>query len=121
MQKAMAIHGPRYIHILVTCPLGWGAASGDSIKLARLAAETGIFPVWEGAHGDVTAVTKIRRRVPVEEYLKLQTRYRHLFSPARRDDVIARIQARADRNIERFGLLDPAESDERALHAEGAS
>jgi pyruvate ferredoxin oxidoreductase beta subunit len=51
-------------------------------------------------------VTKIRRQVPVEQYLKLQRRYAHLFSPVRRDEVIARIQARADRNIERFGLLE---------------
>jgi pyruvate ferredoxin oxidoreductase beta subunit len=101
---AMSLHGARYIHILVTCPLGWGSASKDSIHLARLAAETGIFPVWEGERGDVTNVNKIRRRVPVEEYLKLQRRYAHLFSPTRRDDVIARIQARADRNIERFSL-----------------
>ena len=50
--------------------------------------------------------------MPVEEYLKLQRRYAHLFGRPRRDDVIARIQARADRNIERFGLLDddPGES-----------
>jgi pyruvate ferredoxin oxidoreductase beta subunit len=89
----------------VTCPLGWGSASADSIKVARLAAETGIFPVFEGQHGDVTSVSKIRRQVPVEEYLKLQRRYAHLFAPIRDDDVIARIQARADRNIERFGLL----------------
>jgi pyruvate ferredoxin oxidoreductase beta subunit len=106
VQHAMTLHGARYIHILVTCPLGWGAASKDSIKLARLAVESGIFPVFEGERGDVTNVTKIRRRVPVEEYLKLQRRYAHLFKPARRDDVIARIQARADRNVERFGLLD---------------
>jgi pyruvate ferredoxin oxidoreductase beta subunit len=106
VEHAMSLHGPRYIHVLVTCPLGWGSASADSIKIARLATETGIFPVFEGEHGDVTGVTKIRRRVPVQEYLKLQRRYAHLFSPTRRDDVIARIQARADRNIERFGLLD---------------
>jgi pyruvate ferredoxin oxidoreductase beta subunit len=102
---AMSFHGARYIHILVTCPLGWGSASKDSIRVARLATETGIFPVWEGERGDVTNVTKIRRRLPVEAYLKLQHRYAHLFSPVRRDDVIGRIQARADRNIERFGLL----------------
>ena len=106
VEHAMELRGARYIHILVTCPLGWGAASEDSIKLARLATETGIFPVFEGEHGDVTDVTKIRRRVPVEEYLKLQRRYAHLFRPERRDDVIAKIQARADRNIERFRLLD---------------
>jgi pyruvate ferredoxin oxidoreductase beta subunit len=111
---AMNLHGPRYIHILVTCPLGWGVASSDSIRIARLAAETGIFPVFEGAHGDVTDVTKIRRRTPVDEYLKLQRRFAHLFSPVRRDDVIARIQARADRNIERFGLLEDSAADERS-------
>jgi pyruvate ferredoxin oxidoreductase beta subunit len=123
VQTAMALHGPRYLHVLVTCPLGWGTPSSDSIKVARLAVESGIFPVWEGAYGDVTAVTHIRRRTPVEEYLKLQTRYRHLFAPERRDDVIARIQARADRNIQRFGLLnpDPADHDQLALHVEGGS
>jgi pyruvate ferredoxin oxidoreductase beta subunit len=102
---AMSLRGARYLHILVTCPLGWGSASKDSVRLARLAAETGIFPVWEGERGDVTNVTKIRRRTPVDEYLRLQRRYAHLFSPTRRDDVIERIQARADRNIERFGLV----------------
>jgi len=51
------------------------------------------------------SVSKIRRRRPVEDYLKLQKRYAHLFSPTPRTDVIARLQARADRNIERFGLL----------------
>jgi pyruvate ferredoxin oxidoreductase beta subunit len=106
VERAMRLHGPRYVHILVTCPLGWGAASKDSIRIARLATESGLFPVWEGEYGDVASVTKIRRRVPVEEYLKLQVRYAHLFSPERRDDVIERIQARADRNIKRFGLLD---------------
>ena len=105
VEHAMGLHGPRYVHILVTCPLGWGSASADSIKIARLATETGIFPVFEGEHGDVTSVTKIRRRQPVEVYLQLQRRFAHLFSPVRRDDVIARIQARADRNVERFGLL----------------
>ncbi|HET9103384.1 MAG TPA: thiamine pyrophosphate-dependent enzyme [Solirubrobacteraceae bacterium] len=104
--RAMEIRGPRYLHILVTCPLGWGTASRDSIRIARLAAETGLFPVFEGEHGDVTAVTKIRHRVPVQEYLRDQRRFAHLFSPVRRDDVIARIQARADRNIARFGLLE---------------
>jgi pyruvate ferredoxin oxidoreductase beta subunit len=103
--RAMELHGARYIHVFVTCPLGWGSASKDSIRIARLATESGLFPLFEGADGDVTSVTKIRRQVPVEEYLQLQGRYAHLFSPVRRDDVIARVQARADRNIDRFGLL----------------
>src|SRR5918911_2612802 len=57
VERAMDFHGARYVHILVTCPLGWGTPSADSIKLARLATETGIFPVFEGEHGEVTEVT----------------------------------------------------------------
>ncbi len=104
--KAMTFHGPRYLHLLVTCPLGWGTASSDSVNVARLAVETGLFPLFEGGYGDVTGVTKIRRQQPVDAYLQVQARFRHLFAPTRNDDVIAQIQARADRNIARFGLLD---------------
>ncbi len=121
VERAMQIRGARYLHVLVTCPLGWGTASGDAIRVARLAVETGIFPVWEGGDGEVTAVTRIRHRTPVEEYLKLQTRFRHLFTPVRDDATIARIQARADRNIERFGLVGEAGQHPLDLHEEGGS
>ena len=106
VEKAMSLHGARYLHILVPCPLGWGAASQDTIKLARLARETGIFPVFEAEHGEVTQVTKIRRRVPVAEYLKPQKRFAHLFAGAGQPAMLAQIQANADRNIQRFHLLD---------------
>jgi len=105
VERAMALRGARYLHVLVTCPLGWGSKAGDTIKVARLAKETGLFPVFEAEHGQVSAVSKIRSRQPVEEYLQLQTRYRHLFKPTRREDVLAHVQAIADRNIERYGLL----------------
>ncbi len=104
--RAMAIRGARYLHVLVPCPLGWGAASHDTIRLARLARETGLFPVFEGARGEVTAVTKIRHRQPVEAYLQPQKRYAHLFGNPGRPDLVAMIQAEADRNIRRYGLLD---------------
>ena len=106
VEKAMTLHGARYLHILVPCPLGWGSASHDTIKLARLARETGIFPVFEAEHGEVTQVTKIRRRVPVDDYLKLQKRFAHLFGSPGQPAMLARIQADADRNIRRFHLLD---------------
>jgi len=106
VEKAMTIHGARYIQIFVPCPLGWGAASCDTIKLARLARETGVFPVFEAEHGAIASVTKIRRHTPVDDYLKLQRRFAHLFGKPGRPDIVARIQAAADRNIERFGLLD---------------
>ena len=112
--RAMAFHGPRYLHVLVPCPLGWGHASCDTIKIARLAEQTGLFPVFEAENGEVTRVSKIRRKASVEEYLKPQARYAHLFGSAEGERVIARLQALADRNIARFGLLDeiaPASGD----------
>jgi pyruvate ferredoxin oxidoreductase beta subunit len=106
VRHAMTFRGARYIHIFVPCPLGWGAASHDTIRLARLAKETGIFPVFEAEHGEVTNVLKIRHRQPVDEYLKLQKRFAHLFGKNPHLDVIAKIQAMADRNIRKYHLLN---------------
>ena len=104
--KAMTIHGARYIHILVPCPLGWGSASHDTIRLARLAKETGLFPVFEAEYGELKSTLAIRRQVPVEDYLKPQKRFAHLFGKTPAVDTIARIQAQADRNIRRYKLLE---------------
>ncbi|MDA8261532.1 MAG: thiamine pyrophosphate-dependent enzyme [Actinomycetota bacterium] len=104
VEKAMSFHGARYIHVLVPCPLGWGSAPSDTIRLSRLAKESGLFPVFEAEGGDVTSVSKIRHQVPVEEYLRPQRRYQHLFRPQADTETIGRIQAIADKNISRFGL-----------------
>ena len=115
VRRAMEFRGARYLHILVPCPLGWGSGSSDTIRIARLAEQTGLFPVFEAEAGDIVSVSKIRRRAPVEEYLKLQTRYAHLFKTADGAATIERLQRMADRNIARFGMLD-AESPEPAAH-----
>ena len=106
--KAMSIRGARYIHIFVPCPLGWGAASQDTIKLARLVVESGLFPLFEAEHGEVTGVYTIRKPVPVEEYLRPQRRFAHLFGEQPATETIARLQAGADRNIRKFALLAEA-------------
>jgi len=103
--KAMSMRGARYLHVLVPCPLGWGSASSEIIKVARLATRCGLFPVFEAEHGSVTAVSTIRQPVPVEDYLRPQTRFAHLFRGEGRPDVVAALQERADRNIARYGLL----------------
>jgi pyruvate ferredoxin oxidoreductase beta subunit len=107
--KAMGIHGARYIHIHVPCPLGWGSASHDTVRLARLAVESGLFPVFEAEHGIVTNSRKIRRPVPVTEYLKSQRRFAHLFKDAAGSQRLAKLQAIADSNIAEFKLLEPEE------------
>ena len=67
--------------------------------------------MFEARDGEVTDVSKIRRQIPVEDYLRPQKRFAHLFKPEPRTETIARIQAGADRNIRRFGLLkDPEET-----------
>jgi pyruvate ferredoxin oxidoreductase beta subunit len=110
VRTAMAIRGARYIHILVPCPLGWGSASHDTIRLARLAQESGLFPVFEAMFGEVSQVSKIRRRVPVEDYLKPQKRFAHLFGKEPDLATLARLQASADRNIRRYRLIDEVQT-----------
>ena len=104
--RAMLIRGARYIHIFVPCPLGWGSAPEDTILIARLALECGLYPLFEAHDGKVTSRTPIRRQVPVTEYLKRQKRFAHLFGKQPDLERIARIQRMADQNIADFGLLE---------------
>ncbi|MGA7322973.1 MAG: hypothetical protein WBX25_00460 [Rhodomicrobium sp.] len=106
--KAMSVHGARYIQIHVPCPLGWGAASHDTIRLARLAIECGLYPIFEAEYGKVTHVRKIRRQVPVQDYLKPQRRFAHLFRDGKADSRVARLQAMCNANIAEYGLASPA-------------
>lgn len=102
---AMGIHGARYLHIHVPCPLGWGSDPAQTIRVARMAVESGLFPLFEARSGAVTGRTLIRRKVPVERYLELQSRFAHLFGPPPNNQAIAVIQAIADENIATYGLL----------------
>jgi len=111
VERAMQLRGARYLHVLVPCPLGWGSPAGMTVRIARLATQTGLFPVYEARDGEVTGVTGIRRHVPVEEYLRPQKRFAHLFSHPSGPETIARLQALADRNIARYGLLDTADGE----------
>jgi len=111
VRRAMEFRGARYLHIFVPCPLGWASAPEHTIRVARLAMQTGLFPVFEAERGQVVDVLRIRQRAPVKEYLKLQDRYAHLFGASARPDIVDRIQVIADHNIEKFGLLDNPEEE----------
>jgi pyruvate ferredoxin oxidoreductase beta subunit len=107
---AMQLRGARYLHVLVPCPLGWGTSSADTVRVARLATESGFFPVFEAQDGEVTDVHRIRRQVPVADYLRLQKRFAHLFGEPGHPEVVDRLQRQADRSIAHFGLLGGDES-----------
>ncbi len=102
--RAMEVRGARYIEIFVPCPLGWGSKPGDTIKIARMAVECGMYPLFEAVDGEISGVTKIRRRIPVDDYLMLQRRFAHVLKPANVDQL-EQLQAIADHNIKRFDLL----------------
>lgn len=109
VSAAMGMAGARYIHIHVPCPLGWGSDPAHTIKVARMAVQSGLFPLFEARSGLVVERTKIRHKVSVERYLELQTRFRHLFDPHRNDEAIASIQRIADENIAEYGLFEEGE------------
>jgi pyruvate ferredoxin oxidoreductase beta subunit len=102
--RAMTVHGARYLHVLVPCPLGWGHATDETIQMSRLAIECGLFPVFEAVDGELERATPIRRRVPVDVYLRPQKRFAHLFRSDPPDPRVARLQAIADENIRRFAI-----------------
>ena len=103
MEKAKALKGPRLVHALAPCPPGWDFDPADAIEIGRLAVKTGAWPLKEYVDGKVTHTRVPHPRVPVEEYLKRQGRFRHLFEPERDAATIAQIQARVDAYWEKSG------------------
>jgi pyruvate ferredoxin oxidoreductase beta subunit len=100
VKKALSIKGPKYIQIHVPCPLGWRHESAMTFDVAKLAVETGLFPLIEYENGQLIP-RKIAKIKPVEEYLKVQGRFKHLLKdPA----AVKQVQDIADYNIKKYGL-----------------
>jgi pyruvate ferredoxin oxidoreductase beta subunit len=97
IRKAVSLTGPRLILALAPCPTGWDFDPKDTVQVGRLAVKTGLWPLKEYVDGTVVHTHTPHPRVPVEDYLRLQGRFAHLFEPARKDTVLAEIQARVDR------------------------
>ena len=87
VRKAAEIEGPAYIHVLAVCPTGWRSAPDLSIKLGRLAVETGVFPLYEIEKGRYRLSIDFPKLRPIKEYFKPQGRFRHLT-----DDIISQIE-----------------------------
>ena len=96
IEKARAMRGPRMILALAPCPTGWGYDSKLSIEIARLAVKTGIWPLKEYIDGAVSHTRTPRPRLPVEDYLRPQKRFAHLFEPRRNETALREIQDSVD-------------------------
>ena len=106
VKKGMITPGPAYLHILSVCPTGWRCPVDLTIRMGRLAVETGIFPLYEVENGEYKLSLDLPRLRPVPDYLKRQGRFRHLS-----DDTIGIIQERVER--EYYKLVEKAKNERR--------
>ena len=94
-EKAFAVEGPAFLNVLATCPRGWRSAYNKSVETAKLGVQTGYWPLFEVEGGVWRQTVKVRERKPVEEFLKVQGRFKHLFVPENAD-LLAQIQTDVD-------------------------
>ncbi len=78
VKKAKELKGTRFIHVLAPCPPGWRMDSELTIKVSRLAVDTKLFPLYEVEDGEKLTINYYPKEIPIEEYFKLQGRFRHL-------------------------------------------
>ena len=100
VKKAISIKGPKYIQIHAYCPLGWRYELDLTLEVAKLAVETGLYPLIEYENAALISRKTITPR-PVEEYLKIQGRFKHLLN---NPEAIRQIQGIADYNIKKYNL-----------------
>ena len=97
VNKAVATDGPAYLHVLSPCPTGWRYPTDLSIRIGRLAVETGVFPLYEVENGKYALNFDFPQLRPVRDYLAPQGRFRHL-----PDQEIERIQVGVNREYEKL-------------------
>jgi pyruvate ferredoxin oxidoreductase beta subunit len=95
VKKGLAVNGPAFISVFSVCPTGWRSAPDLSVRLGRLAVETGIFPLYEVENGRYTLNLDPSPLRPVQDYLKLQGRFRHLS-----EGMVKQIQDRVTKDYE---------------------
>jgi pyruvate ferredoxin oxidoreductase beta subunit len=107
VKKGARMLGPAYIQIFSVCPTGWGCQPDLTIRVGRLAVETGVFPLYEVEHGRYKLHVDTTTLRPVQDYLKLQSRFQHLS-----EDMVRTIQERVNEEyIKLKERLDKAQND----------
>jgi len=97
VKKAVAVEGPSYLHVFAVCPTGWRIPTDTTIRLGRLAVETGVFPLYEVENGKYSLNYDPPQLRPVIDYLKPQGRFRHL-TP----ELVDKIQQRVNKDYARI-------------------
>jgi pyruvate ferredoxin oxidoreductase beta subunit len=100
-RKAVDCGGPAFMNVLSSCNRGWRHGTDETIEITQLALDTCYWPLFEVEDGEWRLTYKPKEKLPVEEWLKRQGRFRHLFRPENRH-VIDELQAEVDRRWERL-------------------
>ena len=100
-QKAFNADGPAFLNILAPCPRGWRYPEENTVDIAKLAIDTGFWPLYEVENGILKVTYKPKERKPVGEWLKSQGRYKHLFKPGN-EAIIESIQEHVDKMWEKL-------------------
>ncbi len=103
-EKAIYTNGPAFLNVLAPCPRGWRYDTPKLMDMNKLAVDTCIWPLFEIENGKLTLNYKPKKKLPVEEYLKPQGRFRHIFKKGN-EHMITEIQAEVDRRWEELLLL----------------
>ncbi len=98
-EKAFNTPGPAFLNVFAPCPRGWRIPSSMTVEIAKLAVQTGFWPVYEVEGGVWRQTVKVNNKKPIEEFLKPQGRFKHLFAPGN-EALLAEIQADVDRAYE---------------------
>jgi len=104
-EKAIYTEGAAFMNILAPCPRGWGYNTEDLMQINKLAVETCYWPLYEVIEGRYVVNYKPKNKLPVEEFLKPQRRFKHLFKPGN-EWMIEELQKEVDERWERLLELE---------------
>lgn len=103
-EKAFTTPGPAFLNVLSPCPRGWRTPNNASVQIARLGVQSRFWPLYEVENGVYRITKKVREPKPVEDFLKPQGRFKHLFA-AGGEETLQRIQAYVDKEYARIEAL----------------
>jgi pyruvate ferredoxin oxidoreductase beta subunit len=106
VRKAVAVEGPAFMVILAPCPRGWRTESELTIEIAKSSVLTRYWPLYEVENGKYKITKKVAKKRPVEEYLKYQGKFRHLFRPKYQEKLIQEIQDYIDKKWQELITLE---------------
>ena len=97
--------GPTFLNVMAPCPRGWGYATEDLMKINKLAVETCYWPLYEVVNGVYHISYKPAKKLPIEEFLKPQKRFKHMFKPGN-EWMIEEFQKEVDKRWQELLVLE---------------